>query len=213
MKTVSLGQSARQSAQALILCSSGVAFIEFAVALPLLILLLFGVIEITRYIMIAQKLDRATETVGEVITANHFTNQLSGQYIPKLLNTIPIIMYPYTTGTNYVEYISDVYYPLSAGGPLVYWQCVGGSLGRASQIGTVGGTANLAGIPGGFSANPGEEFIITETYYQYTPITGMIPSLVGLPPLYRVGVGVPRGESLASGVILPGPQCTQVPPS
>jgi hypothetical protein len=148
-----------------------------------------------------------------VITANHFTNALSGQYIPNLLNTMPTVLYPYTTGTNYVEYISDVYYPLGGGGPLVYWQCVGGGLGSLSQIGAVGSTANFSVIAGGFSANPGEEFVITETYYHYEPITGVIGSLMHLTPLYRVGVYVPRGESFAR-VLLPGrPYCTQVPPS
>jgi hypothetical protein len=189
-----------------------VAFIEFAVALPLLILMFFGGIEITRYILIAQKMDRSTDIVAEAITANHLTGALSGQYIPHMLNAMPIVMYPYTTGTNYVEYINDISYPVNSSNPIVNWQCRGGGLAQPSQIGTTGGVPNLSGIPGSFSIRPGEEFVITETYYQYTPVTNMISFLIGLPPLYRVSVFAPRGESFA-GASLPSPPCTEVPPS
>jgi hypothetical protein len=211
MSFMSSAHPIRHRARAFLRCSSGVAFIEFAVAVPLLILLFFGGIEITRYILIAQKMDRATSTIGEVVTSNHLMGALSGQYIPHLLNAIPIIMYPYTNSTNYVEYISNISYPVSAS-PIMNWQCKGGVLSQLSKIGLPGGVPNLSGIPGGFSINPGEEFIITETYYQYAPITTVIGSLIGLPPLYRVAVFVPRAATVA-GAILPGPQCTEAPPS
>ncbi len=191
-------------------CSSGVAFIEFAIALPLLIILFFGGVEVTRYILIGQKMDRATDVIAEAITANHLTTALSGQYIPHLLNAMPIILYPYTTGTNYVEYINDISYPVNAGSPIVNWQCKGGGLAESSQIGAPGGVPNLSGIPGSFSIRPGEEFIISETYYQYAPITNVIGFLIGLPPLYRVAVFAPRGEPLAIAN-LPSPPCTEAP--
>lgn len=188
-------------------CNSGLALIEFAFTLPLLILLLFGSIEVARYIIITQRVDRATYAFGEVVTENHLTNSLAGAYMSNLLGAMSVILYPYATSTNYVEFISDVSYSVTAGHPMVSWQCTGGGLAEPSKIGSTGGVANLSSIPGNFILGAGDEVVITETYFQFAPITNIVSFLVNLPPLYRVAVFVPRGESLADS-FLPSPPCT-----
>jgi len=67
----------------------------------------------------------------------------------------------------------------------------------ASKIGTVGGAAT---VPGGYAVIPGQNVIIAEAFYYYTPLLGAtnIVSAFTAQTLYKSAVYKPRQGMLTT---------------
>ena len=52
----------------LLKCSRGVAYLEFAIILPFILALLMGSIEVSRYIIVSQKVEKTSITLSDVIS-------------------------------------------------------------------------------------------------------------------------------------------------
>jgi Flp pilus assembly protein TadG len=73
---------------------AGIAAVEFALVLPLLLALIFGVVEVTRYIITNQKVDNASSSIANVISDLNSSGtslsesdyaQIEANALPKLL--------------------------------------------------------------------------------------------------------------------------------
>jgi hypothetical protein len=198
-------------------CDRGLALIEFALSLTILILVFFGGVEVTRYVIIVQKLEKTADTIADVVAQyNQLNDPLTTADVTALFNDAQYLMYPYWVTSSATTIISDVSNTGTPQAPniLMNWQCVssttlgGGTGGYISKLGLPGGgsnNVNFGSLPWNpnsgslvFTLNPGEEIIVSEAYYQYQPITGMMGMLNNLPPLYRTAVFVPRYGSLAT---------------
>ncbi len=143
---------------------SGVAAIEFAMALPVLLLLFLGGFEVSHLLLLHQKSDRIAYTVADVVTQS---TTVTNAQLNQILNASAQIMQPFTFGANGVVIITSVYQS-STNPPTVRWRYTGGgTLPRTSQIGSVNGTATL---PSGLTLNDRDNIIISEVYYRYTPL-------------------------------------------
>jgi len=147
----------------MIYAREGVAFIEFAFVAPFLLLLLFGGIELARYILIAQRLDAATGMLATVVSqyepATDNTKE-DGKLHQDYLSTdvFPLarrVMLPcdeqtdcaarFSSTYNYPEYVAILTaVRRESDGLKVKWQMGGG--------GSYGGVASL--INGGGPNNP-----------------------------------------------------------
>lgn len=137
---------------------NGLAFIEFALLAPLLLVLFFGVIEITRYIIIFEKVERAafslTSIVGRytpataaALPAEINVNEINNNVFPQLARG----MSPYSAAGDMGTVISSVTKVDAAGkhrginygvgAKIVDWQIVGG--GTLSNADTVSIVSNL----------------------------------------------------------------------
>lgn len=148
----------------------GIAVIEFAMALPLLLAMLYGVIELTRYILITQKVEKLAHTVAD-ITAQSQT--VTAADLNEILDASAHVMAPYAMGGNSRIIISSLYRPPNPGPSTpstarVNW-CYkgGGSLAAASEIGALGATPAM---PGGFTFNERENVIAAEVFYAFSPL-------------------------------------------
>lgn len=157
---------------------SAIAMIEFALALPLMCLLLVGAIEITSFAIAHQKMDKVAFAMSDMVTQQ---KTISEEQLADFTQAAQKIMRPFSfDGT--VIFSSVLGYPPSATLPkncphpadaaavpiCVKWQS-GGVTDYTSKIGNEDGTATL---PGGYTLSASQDVIVVEVYYIYRPLLG-----------------------------------------
>lgn len=146
-----------------IACERGVAATEFAIALPFLLVLMLGGIEISRYVIIHQKLEKVAYTVADVVSQS---DRITNAQLLQAVTAAATIMEPYDFSPNGVVYISSVYKSGNSN-PTVRWQYHGGGvLTGASRVGLPNAQATL---PNGLTLNASDNVIISEVIYRYEP--------------------------------------------
>lgn len=167
----------------------GIAYLEFAIALPLLAALFMGAVEVTRYIIIIQKVEKATVTISDVVAQSQTINN---SQLAQLIEAAKEVMKPYSFNSNGYVIISSVT-KTGTSAPKVNWQYAGGGTWvKSSQVGVSG--SNALWVP--FSLDDKENLIIAEVFYNYTPI---VPNgVIGSKPIYKVATFRPRLGALGS---------------
>jgi Flp pilus assembly protein TadG len=165
----------------------GISAIEIAIAVPVALALTLNGVEMTRYVLLHQKTERATMTVadlvsqGEVLTAGDLDN---------IFQAGALITEPFDFGANAAMIVSSVVG--QASGPVVEWQRVYGADPQASGLGGEGGNATL---PAGFVVAESESVIMAEIQYRYTPMFPENPILggaIGNNTVYNYAIFRPR---------------------
>jgi len=140
----------------------GGVMIEFGFAMPVLILLMLGGIEIGRYVLLHQKLDRTAMTVSDLVAR---VQNVTIAEVDTIFTAANLVMEPFTFASEGAVVISSV--KRDSGSPKVIWQRTGaGTLSISSVVGTPGGNATISDND---LVDDDQAIIIGETYYQYTP--------------------------------------------
>lgn len=182
-------------------CASGVALIEFAMALPLLLLLLIGVLELSRFAILQQKLDKLANAMADYVTQG---TTVSACDLNSFSEAAQDIMNPFAfDGTIVFSSVAFFNTPLppceGENVACITWQQtpVGSEV---SEIGS--GSGSNAHLPGGYAVASGQNVIVAETFLNYTPllpdITGNFISALGPQILYKAAVYKPRQGTLTS---------------
>lgn len=163
------------------------AAVELALALPILILLCFGGFELTRFILINQKISKTVSSMSDLVARSP---SISATELTQMFNAVPHLMDPYNESSNMVVIISSV---VNYGdGPEITWQQSGGGTKSAtSNIGVAGGNATL---PDGFTLATNENTIVAEIYYEFSPV--IAPDIIAGGTLYKRRFNMPRLGSL-----------------
>lgn len=169
----------------------GMVLQETALILPLLITMMLGGYDVARFALLQQKLNRVVMTTSDMVAQGE---TISIPEVDIIFTATSTMVLPFTAGSSQVVILSSV----SATGaalPKVDWQRKGGGTltGVASKIGAVGANATL---PPGFLVRAGENAIIAEVFYKFSPT--FIPALVPPAVLYHRAVFRPRQSSLAT---------------
>lgn len=162
----------------------GVAYLEFAISLPFLIALFMGSVEVTRYIIIAQKVEKSAVTISDVVAQS---STIGVTQINLLISAVSEVMQPYTFNSNGYVIITSVTKTGTAA-PAVNWQYRGG--GTWVQPSLIGAPAGVAVLPNGLTLNDKDTVIIAEVYYNYSPMT--VNEIISGRQLYKVAVFKPR---------------------
>ncbi len=166
-----------------------ISAVEFALTLPIWIALLIGTTDGAYMMLLAQRVDRISYTVTDIVTQQEAVTIAD-------LNTIMLaagqLMQPFDFGADGIVIVTSIYKP--AGQPTkICWQHIGGgSLARVSKIGTVGATPQM---PGGLTLNDNENIIVSEVYYAYRPMF-INAGIFTADDIYRVAIYKPRLNSL-----------------
>src|SRR5688572_7165620 len=67
--------------------------IEFAFALPILLILFFGVYEISRFVLVRERLESSATQMLDILTQ---TTNVTANSLDNLYATLPVMMLPYT---------------------------------------------------------------------------------------------------------------------
>ena len=154
----SLRLRARQSWRELIAHTGGVAAIEFALVVPLVIIVYAGGFEIVQAATVNRKLTDTTVQLANV------TTQYTSVALPDLNNIAAAssqIMAPYST-SSLTTVISEVQTDATSHGKVAWSQGYGASCLAAGSPVT---------LPPGF-ASPSSYYILVQTTYAYTPTIG-----------------------------------------
>ncbi len=177
----------------------GVAAIEFAIVLPVLLLTFIGLYDASSLIYSNNKMNRMAQDVNNMVTrGGNSTNPLTAAQLDTILqNAPPLIALPFTfPGTTGKVIVTCVYQqaapPLA---PIIPWS--DSSSGPLVVGKTTGSKINAASLPGGLTLSVGQSVIFTEVFFTYQPL---IPGYVieANKPIYALAAAVPRQGSMAT---------------
>jgi len=163
----------------------GVAATEFALTLPIWVSLLLGTVDSTYCILVNEKTDRIAYSVTDIVT--QYQN-ITIANLKDVLQATGQLMQPFSFGNNGVVIVSSVYKPTGQPAVIEWQYSGGGTLSKASAIGTTGGTPTL---PNGLVLNDNDNVIISEVYYNFTPMFLNVGPLKAN-TIYRVAMYKPR---------------------
>ncbi len=188
-----LTAATRRSCQRLCKNNNGMAIVEFAMMLPVLLTFFYGCVELTRYILIAQKVEKFAYTVADVSSQNQ---TLTLADITALLSASDDVMQPFTFGNSGKVFITSLYRPDGAAAK-VNWRYTSDSTLAVSS--TLGAVDAVPVMPGTFAFDNKENVIATEIYYQFTPL--LTSQFFGTTTIYRAAFYKPRLGSLTTAPI------------
>jgi Flp pilus assembly protein TadG len=168
---------------------SGIAAVEFALVLPVMILFSLGLAEVGRFALLNLKLQHAANTMADLASRDE---QLSVAAVTSMFNATQHIVQPFDIGNQGKVILSGV--GVDAGKPpMIFWQQQGaGKLGEKSRIGDVGKTAT---VPKDLILRAGETVIVAEAMFRYEPwLLALVPETL----LRRVAYYRPRLGALRS---------------
>ncbi len=165
----------------------GVAIVDFALVVPVLVFLLLGSMEVGRYVLLNQKLSRVAISTSDLMSqAKHAVVADVNQIFAAAEYT----MSPFELGDDGLVFITSVSTddsdPVE---PEIAWQMSGGGTGTfTSQVGTVEGTP--ATLPGTFEMEENQNIIIAEVFYTYEPF--FFGQVIEPKTIRQIGLHYPR---------------------
>ena len=169
--------------------TAGISAVEFALVLPVLLTVLAAGLELSRVVMASQKVDRATATVGDLVSQ---ARDLAEGDLASVVSAADIVMAPYDLAGDGVVIVTSI--GASGGGvPVVNWQRRFGSGTGASHFGAEGAAATL---PSGLLVRDDESVIVSEVFLHYAP--ALFGALVPARDIYDFTVYRPRFAPLTT---------------
>jgi Flp pilus assembly protein TadG len=148
----------------------GAVAIEFGLVISALVMILTGCFEAGRYILLHQKLDRASTSVADLVAQS---NSMSTAILNDLYVAADRQTLPFDLAARGRVIVSSVYKP-TVDAAVIQWQCEGGGA-YASANSTLGTSGDNATMPSTFAVGLGENIIVAEVFYDYQPflLTGI----------------------------------------
>lgn len=180
----------------------GVAYLEFFLVLPILLLLIVGAVDITRMVLIHQKIDRVAFTVADVVTrqGTNFNNacpllrQLDGTVVRDIIK-------PFDFENRFSMSVTSVVNSNTSGiegngTPVVEWEYESPEIGGNECGG--GATLNQFMSANQISMNPTganirfaglERVIVSETFYQFKSFVPGLDTMINTIRVRGAGAG------------------------
>lgn len=169
----------------------GIAVVEFAIMLPVIMTMFYGCIEATRFILVTQKAEKLAHTVADV-TAQSVT--LTNASLNQLMEATNDIMNPFAFSEKGVVKITSLYRAPGVANATVNWRYSGGGdLVATSAFGAVGSTPTM---PGDFTFDERENVIAAEVFFEWTPLISS--QFFGTRVIYRQAFYKPRFGALTN---------------
>ena len=166
--------------------------VEMAMAMPVLAGLLLSGIEVTRFVMLNQKIERASATMADLVSQ---AETLTEGDLNNLFLASGYVIEPFDLAGDGRVIVSSIG-KTGVAGAHVHWQRDFGAGSGASIFGNEGTAAIL---PEGFEIRDGESIIVAEAFYDFVPVFSQ--SVISESTLSRYSILRPRFGSLA--VLLP----------
>ncbi len=165
-------------------CSAGNVAVEFALTVPVMLLLMLGSVEMGRFVLLHQKLDRVATSISDLVSR---ADTISESQIDDIFTAADQVAQPFDLADLGVVIVSSITNP-DGNGPTIAWQrSGGGTYAATSQLGAEGDTPDL---PADFEVRQGETAIISEVYYDFTPFLSEL--IVEPQVIYRSAHNRPR---------------------
>lgn len=175
--------------------SRGVATLEFVILLPIYLMLVFGMLEVYQYFRTVGVIDRTTFSLGSLVAQKAVlidnSSASDANNIGIFWAIAPQLATPLDLQGNGTVIITDI---KDAGNatPVVAWQ-------RSSPWGNDASQLGKTPLPSGFPFYAGDNTIVVEVYYRFTPFHALRtfwPDAPGTVNLYRRAYFRPRFQNL-----------------
>ncbi|RMF16408.1 MAG: pilus assembly protein [Alphaproteobacteria bacterium] len=143
----------------------GAVVVETALMIPLFILILFGALELGRFILAHQKMQAAASLAADI--AAQTEDALSEGQVSDILAALDDVVSPFPFDSR-ARLILTGLQGDSRFGNTVRWQRCSGSLARSSRYGGPG--SKQVALPAGLVLAPGDTLVVAEIYYNYAPL-------------------------------------------
>jgi Flp pilus assembly protein TadG len=167
----------------------GVAAVEFALVLPIVLLLMLGCYEIPRLVLIHQKIARTASGVADLVS--QADEPMTASQLTDVYSAAGAMMDPYDVVADGAVIITSINNPAGTGATIT-WQRRTGSELTASKVGT--GPGQTPTLPAGLMPAGGESVLVAEVYFNYSPIFTSLIYDGSL--LYRASYTRPRNDNL-----------------
>lgn len=170
----------------------GVSSIELALVLPILIVVLGGMYELTMYALVQSKIQRVASSVADLISRQPTTED----NVQAILNTAAVTTKPLNFnafGSAVVSHVSNVDQTTDPAKMTINWQLKLGN--PVSKLGTPGNKPQ--NMPGGLTVLGTEEYILCEIFYTYTPLIPA-PFLSSQYNIYKIVSYSVRGDTMVT---------------
>lgn len=195
----------RHSAKRLGRClrqNHAVAALEFALVLPLVLTLFYGLIEVSRLVLVQQKLVKASFSIGDLLTQG---TTVCDADLDNMSIVTQEILKPYTARGSFAFTVTSAASRVGVtrpdppcadnGSDCITWQrSIGGA---PSYMGRPGQIPNLPAD----TISPGQNLLIVETFYTYMPmlaISAQIVPMLASRNIYNMTVFKPRAGDLVT---------------
>jgi Flp pilus assembly protein TadG len=169
----------------------GALIAEFAAAMPVLVILLLGGVEVSRFALLNQRMDRLATVMGDLVAQ---AETLTENDLTQLFQATSHVAWPFDMATRGVVIISSISIPPPGTTTTkITWQRHTGSLAANSQLGAQGATPTL---PSGLAVATGQTLIVAEVYYDFSPM--LIGALVPPHRIYHRAFFRPRIGALTT---------------
>lgn len=149
----------------------GVSAVEFAIIVPILLLLFLGATDLVPAIMAHSQIDHANESTGDM--AGEYSLMQASDMVT-VFSVAPDVIEPLSSANLYVR-VTNVYTD-GKGHAKVYWSCGQGPLtpytANSSVTTTPTNSALSLFLKTGTAAAANTSYIMSEIRYSYTPVTG-----------------------------------------
>ena len=158
--------------------------VEFALTVPVLLLLLLASAELGRFVLLNQKIDSVAVTLSELVAR---AETISESELDDIFEAAAQVASPFDIDGRGRVILTSVIND-DGNGPTIAWQrSGGGTLSATSEVGAEGGAAIL---PAGFAVREGETAIISEAFFDFEPF--LSDEIVAPRTLYRRAHHRPR---------------------
>lgn len=166
----------------------GGVMLEFAVACPVFVVLLVGGVDLSRLIILNQKLDRVASGMGDLVAQ---ADEMTQSQMTQLFQATTHVAAPFDFARDGNVIITSM--SVSGGVPRINWQAKGGgSLTSTSRLGT--GANALVTLPTGLTVTGTDTLVAAEVFFDFEPLFGL--GLVSAAQLYHRSFFRPRVGSL-----------------
>lgn len=155
----------------------GIALIEFAIILPVVVVLFLGCVDVVIYVVAHQKISRAAYTMSNLLT--QMDQGLTESQVNDMILALNQVSNPYDIENNGKAVMTAIIgngVDGSAPSTLsVAWKRCFGTVAGLGTYGAPGTTVSQSAIPVNTIVTTKQILIITEISYQYTPIISFLP--------------------------------------
>ena len=174
----------------------GVAAVEFAVILPLVLTLFFGTIEVSTGVAVDRKIGILTRTMSDLISQ---AQTLNTSDLPNAFNIASAVMAPYSSAPVQAK-ISQIYIDPTTLEAKVKW----GASSNAAARNCNDVVTSL--VPSGVRIG-GTYLIMSEVAYDYTPVAGISGGAFSPPTFHLTDITFTRPRQTDSVINPAAPSC------
>ena len=162
--------------------NKGVSGIEFSLLLPVLALLVFGMVETVRYVMVYYKTNNASRTLSDLIARSDGINESE---VNEIISATSHILDPFDFNNDTHVIISSV--SADGVGTTINWSRTSNTYFNAPTRLAVN---NEIVLPNNFTLTPGENIIVAEVFHNFS--TFIAPDIFGNQLIYSARLTRPR---------------------